>query len=59
VTGGKGVLGSPAAYACMLGGADRRTLFVVTNSGSGATIAHRCGGRIATMRVGVPGAGVP
>jgi sugar lactone lactonase YvrE len=43
----------------MLGGADRRTLFVVTNSGSGAAIAHRCGGRIATMRVGVPGVGVP
>ena len=47
------------AYACMLGGKDRRTLFVVTNSGSGPAIAAKTDGRIETMRVDVPGAGLP
>jgi sugar lactone lactonase YvrE len=59
VTGGKGALGSRAAYACMLGGADRRTLFVVTNSSSGPAIADKRDGRIETMRVDVPGTGLP
>jgi len=52
-------LGERAAYACMLGGTDRRTLFVVTNSGSGPAIADKKDGRIETMRVDVPGAGLP
>lgn len=47
------------AYACMLGGSDRRTLFVVTNSKSGPTTAKTLDGRIETMRVDVPGAGLP
>ena len=47
------------AYACMLGGADRRTLFVVTNSGSGPAISDKRDGRIETMRVDVPGVGWP
>ena len=47
------------AYACMLGGADRRTLFVVTNSGSGPTMVGKRDGRIETMRVDVPGVGWP
>jgi sugar lactone lactonase YvrE len=47
------------AYACMLGGKDRRTLFVVTNSKSGPTTANTMEGRIETMRVDVPGAGLP
>jgi sugar lactone lactonase YvrE len=47
------------AYACMLGGADRRTLYVVTNSGSGPGIADKRDGRIETMRVDVPGTGWP
>jgi sugar lactone lactonase YvrE len=47
------------AYACMLGGKDRRTLFVVTNSKSGPTTAKTLEGRIETMRVDVPGAGLP
>jgi sugar lactone lactonase YvrE len=47
------------AYACMLGGADRRTLYVITNSGSGPAIADKRDGRIETMRVDVPGAGWP
>lgn len=47
------------AYACMLGGKDRRTLFVVTNSGSGPAAADKRDGRIETMRVDVPGVGWP
>jgi sugar lactone lactonase YvrE len=47
------------AYACMLGGVDRRTLFVVTNSGSGPAIADKRDGRIETRRVDVPGVGWP
>ncbi|MGE0578900.1 SMP-30/gluconolactonase/LRE family protein [Reyranella sp.] len=47
------------AYACMLGGQDRRTLYVVTNSGSGPAMAGKRDGRIETMRVDVPGAGWP
>jgi sugar lactone lactonase YvrE len=46
-------------YACMLGGADRRTLYVLTNSGSGPAMAEKSDGRIETMRVDVPGAGWP
>ncbi|WP_422001929.1 SMP-30/gluconolactonase/LRE family protein [Reyranella sp.] len=46
------------AYACMLGGADRRTLFVVTNSVGGTANAEPVG-RIETVRVDVPGAGLP
>jgi sugar lactone lactonase YvrE len=47
------------AYACMLGDDDRRTLYVCTNSGSGPDIATKADGRIETMRVDVPGAGLP
>lgn len=47
------------AYACMLGAEDRRTLFVVTNSGSGPAAADKRDGRIETMRVDVPGVGWP
>lgn len=47
------------AYACMLGGDDRRALYVCTNSGSGPAIADKTDGRIETMRVDVPGAGLP
>lgn len=47
------------AYACMLGGQDRRTLYVVTNSGSGPAMVDKRDGRIETMRVDVPGAGWP
>ena len=52
-------LGERAAYACMLGGRDRRTLYVITNTGSGPDIAKKRDGRIETMRVDVPGAGLP
>ena len=47
------------SYACMLGGADRRTLFVLTNTGSGPGMAHKSDGRIECVQVDVPGAGLP
>ena len=47
-------------YACMLGGEDRRTLYLVTapTSGRGGA-ADRREGRIERLRVEVPGAGSP
>jgi sugar lactone lactonase YvrE len=51
--------GPRAAFACMLGGSDRRTLFVCTNSGSGPAMADKTDGRIETFPVDVPGAGWP
>ena len=47
------------AYACMLGGADRRTLFVLTNTGSGPAMAKKRDGKVEITRVDVPGAGLP
>jgi len=47
------------AYACMLGGTDRRTLYVCTSTGSGPAMADKRDGRIETIRVDVPGAGLP
>lgn len=48
------------AFACMLGGADRRTLFVLTADNS---MPEHCrthaSGRIETVRVDVPGTGRP
>jgi sugar lactone lactonase YvrE len=48
------------AYACMLGGPDRRTLYVCTASGSEPSFCqeHR-DGRIEAVVVDVPGAGWP
>jgi sugar lactone lactonase YvrE len=51
--------GDRHAFACMLGGADRRTLFVCTCTGSGPAMAEKREGRIETVRVAVPGAGLP
>lgn len=51
--------GSRYAFACMLGGADRRTLFVCTSTGSGPGMADKRDGAIETVRVSVPGAGLP
>lgn len=42
-------------YACMLGGPDRKTLFVLTSGFSG----HDRVGQIETLMVDVPGAGLP
>jgi len=47
------------AYACMLGGADRRTLFICTAPGSGPERAGKTDGKIEFVRVEVPGAGLP
>lgn len=47
------------AYACMLGGDDRRKLYVITNSGSGPAMADKREGRIETVRVDAPGIGLP
>ena len=47
------------AFACMLGGADRRTLYVCTSTASGPGMADKRDGRIETIRVDVPGAGLP
>lgn len=47
------------AYACVLGGPDRRTLFICTNTGSGPAMAGKRDGRIEAVRVDVTGAGVP
>lgn len=47
-------------FACMLGGADRRTLFVLTAPGSHPDqAAPAADGAIWTMPVDVPGAGLP
>ena len=48
------------AFACMLGGEDRRTLLACTahESSPGEAAAQR-GGRIEAVRVDVPGAGLP
>lgn len=51
---------STQAYACMLGGADRRTLFVLTAETDVPDEARaKMSGRIETVRVKVPGAGLP
>lgn len=48
------------AFACMLGGADGRTLFLCTSEGSQEDrVAGRSRGWIETVRVDVPGAGRP
>lgn len=47
------------AYACMLGGAAGRTLFVLTNTSSGPTAAAAREGCIELVEVEVPGAGWP
>lgn len=51
---------SMGAFACMLGGPDRRTLFICTAADSHP---ERCAalrsGRIETLRVDTPGAGLP
>jgi len=48
------------AFACALGGADRRTLFVLTAPGFGENVAAGRGlGRVEAVEVDVPGAGWP
>ena len=47
------------AFACMLGGADRRDLYVCTAEGSGPVMARKMTAGIDVVRVAVPGAGLP
>ena len=47
------------AFACMLGGDDRQTLFVCTCTASGPAMADKRDGRIEAVKVDVPGAGLP
>ena len=47
------------AYACVLGGPDRKTLFVLTNTGSGPAMADKRDGRVEYIRVDIAGAGIP
>jgi sugar lactone lactonase YvrE len=51
--------GTRLTFACMLGGPDRRTLFICTNTGSGPAMADKRDGRIDAIRVETPGAGWP
>jgi len=47
------------AFACMLGGDDRRTLFICTAPASGPDRTGKTDGKIEIERVAVPGAGLP
>jgi sugar lactone lactonase YvrE len=47
------------AYACMLGGTDRRTLFICTATGSGPKREGKTDGKIEIIEVALPGAGLP
>jgi sugar lactone lactonase YvrE len=47
------------AFACMLGGADGKTLFIVANEWTGAAVGEGASGRIFAARVDVPRAGYP
>lgn len=47
------------AYACMLGGDDRKTLFICSAPGSGPGRAGTTDGKIEFVRVDVAGAGLP
>ncbi len=51
--------GDRTAFACMLGGKDRRQLFICTSTGSGPAMAEKTDGRIEAIEVDVPGAGLP
>ncbi|MGE0730080.1 MAG: SMP-30/gluconolactonase/LRE family protein [Acidimicrobiia bacterium] len=51
--------GERGSFAAMLGGPQGRTLFVLTNTGSGPDAAARRDGRIEVVEVDVPGAGRP
>jgi len=52
-------VGERSVFACMLGGTDRRTLFLCTCTASGPAMAEKTDGRIEAVGVDVPGAGLP
>ncbi|MBW2178999.1 MAG: SMP-30/gluconolactonase/LRE family protein [Deltaproteobacteria bacterium] len=47
------------AFACMLGGPDRQTLFVLTANNVPSEMPEEPSGRIETVRVDIPGVGLP
>ena len=47
------------AFACMLGGVDRKTLYLCTSTASGPGMVEKRDGAIEAVRVAVPGAGLP
>jgi sugar lactone lactonase YvrE len=47
------------AFACMLGGPERRTLFICTAGDSDPAKTGARSGRIESVEVEVPGAGLP
>jgi sugar lactone lactonase YvrE len=47
------------AFACMLGGPERRTLFICTAADSDPAKTDARSGRIESVEVEVPGAGLP
>lgn len=51
--------GEVKPVACMLGGNDRKTLYLLTNTHVGLASAEAKGGKVETLRVDVPGAGLP
>lgn len=51
--------GELGSYACMLGGDDRKTLYICTAPGSGPGAAEARSGRVEYCRVDVPGSGLP
>lgn len=51
--------GDFGSYACMLGGEDRKTLYICTAPGSGPGAAEARKGRIEYCQVDVPGTGLP
>ena len=53
------VSASQAVFACALGGADRRTLYLITAPGFGEQFAGQGLGRIEKVEVDVPGTGLP
>jgi sugar lactone lactonase YvrE len=53
------VTASQPVYACMLGGPDRRTLYLITAPAFGDDQAGKAQGRIEAVEVDVPGAGWP
>jgi sugar lactone lactonase YvrE len=57
----KAQIASPerVGLACMLGGPDRRTLFMLESVGSNPSKSERGHGRIRSVSVDVPGAGWP
>jgi hypothetical protein len=50
---------SQPCYACVLGGPDRTTLYLLTNPPFDASAIGGGGGRVETVAVAIPGAGWP